>query len=99
MSKRYPCARCGTSPEGCAACPQVAEHYVMERHQLREGSRVRFVAHGETGLIHTVVTREGDDCDLCDPRGRILPRVPLELLVLAPVEPKLSAIRAVDELR
>jgi hypothetical protein len=65
---------------------------------IREGSRVRFIAHGETGLPYTVVTIEGDDCDLLDMRGRRLARVPIELLVLAPAE-KLGAIRAVDELR
>ena len=63
------------------------------------GSKVKFIAHGETGLPYTVVTREGDDCCLCDARGRLLKRVPFELLVLVPSEPKLTAIRGVDEMR
>jgi hypothetical protein len=47
------------------------------------GSKVRFKAHGETGLLHTVVTREGDDCQLHDERNRALMSVPVELLVEA----------------
>ena len=46
------------------------------------GSKVKFIAHGETGLPYTVVTRDGDDCCLCDARGRLLEHVPFELLVL-----------------
>ena len=47
---------------------------------MNVGARVRFKAHGETGLICTVVTRDGDDVTLQDPRGRLLHRTPIELL-------------------
>jgi hypothetical protein len=67
--------------------------------RIRPGSKVKFIAHGETGLPYTVITREGDDCTLCDCRGRMLERVPFELLALVPGEPKPAAIRGVDELR
>ncbi len=66
--------------------------------EVTAGSKVTFIAHGDTGLPYTVVTREGDDCCLCDYRGRMLEHVPTELLVLAPAAPQPSPIRAVDEL-
>ena len=68
------------------------------------GSRVRFKAHGETGLVHTLVTREGDDCAVQDPRGRILFHVPIELLEAAQDDTPIvlavpgKAWRGVDEL-
>lgn len=65
---------------------------------MNVGSKVRFKAHGETGLVCTVVTRDGDDVTLQDSRGRLLQRTPIELLVLAPAEPTEKAWREVDEL-
>jgi hypothetical protein len=50
---------------------------------MTPGSRVRFKAHGETGLPHVIITRDGDDCSIQDERGRVLRNVPAELL--APV--------------
>ena len=47
---------------------------------MNVGARVRFRAHGETGLAYVVIERTGDDVTLKDPRGRILPRTPIELL-------------------
>ena len=47
---------------------------------MNVGARVRFKAHGETGLPYVVIERTGDDVTLKDPRGRILPRTPIELL-------------------
>ena len=66
---------------------------------IRTGSQVRFIAHGETGLIHTVAEMVGDDADLTDPRGRCLARVPIELLEPVTAVQPMSAIRAVDELQ
>lgn len=62
------------------------------------GARVRFKAHGETGVTMLVITRDGDDVTLQDPRGRLLMRTPIELLdfVDAGADPK--AWREVDEL-
>lgn len=65
---------------------------------MNPGARVRFKAHGETGLVCTVVTRDGDDVTLQDPRGRLLHRTPIELLALVPVETDdTRAFRKVDE--
>jgi hypothetical protein len=47
---------------------------------LNIGAKVRFKAHGETGLPMLVITRDGDDVTLQDPRGRLLMRTPIELL-------------------
>lgn len=47
------------------------------------GDRVRFKAHGPTGLAHEVVSRAGNDVTLRCPRGRILRNVPVELLEAA----------------
>lgn len=72
-----------------------------ERGQVvNVGARVRFKAHGETGLVCTVVTRDGDDVTLQDPRGRLLHSTPIELLVFAEEsEPSGSrAWRGVDEM-
>lgn len=66
---------------------------------MNPGARVRFKAHGETGLVCTVVTRdENDHVTLQDPRGRLLMHTPIELLefVDAGTDPK--AWRGVDEL-
>lgn len=40
----------------------------------------RFKNHGETGLVYREVSRDGDDLDLADERGRRLKRVPVEFL-------------------
>jgi len=64
---------------------------------LKPGDRVRFRAHGDTGLVMTVVTRDGDDIGLCFPNGRLLTGVPIELLVLMPAAPAVEVpIREVD---
>lgn len=47
---------------------------------MNPGARVRFKAHGETGSVFTLVTRDGDDVSLCYPNGRLLTQVPIELL-------------------
>lgn len=73
---------------------------------MNPGDTVRFRAHGETGLLHKVITREGDDCSVQDERGRVLRNVPVELLEAVPVEeqntvrinPAERAWREVDEL-
>jgi hypothetical protein len=67
---------------------------------MNVGARVRFKAHGETGLICTVVTRDGDDVTLQDPRGRLLHSTPIELLVFAEASESTSsrAWRGVDEM-
>lgn len=68
---------------------------------MNPGAHVRFKAHGDTGLICTVVTRdENDHVTLQDPRGRLLHHTPIELLVLvsADEEPtvRVNAYREVD---
>lgn len=65
---------------------RLARDLYSKGHAIRVGSRVTVKAHGETSLVHTVVEMVGDDCDLKDPRGRINPRVPIELLELADVQ-------------
>jgi hypothetical protein len=60
---------------------------------IAPGSRVTFTRH-INGLVHTVVTRDGDDCSIQDPRGRVLRNVPVEDLQLAP--PTELPIREVD---
>jgi hypothetical protein len=49
---------------------------------MNPGDSVRFKAHGETGLTMRIITRDGDDVTLQDPRGRLLTRTPIELLAL-----------------
>ncbi len=72
---------------------------------MNPGARVRFKAHGETGLVCTVITRDGDDVTLQDSRGRLLHRTPIELLVLVPpdeddtVRVNTKAFREVDGLQ
>ena len=64
---------------------------------MNVGARVRFRAHGETGLAYVVIERTGDDVTLKDPRGRLLTRTPVELLEFA--EPGCAKPwREVDEL-
>lgn len=58
---------------------------------MTPGSKVRFKAHGETGLIHVMVTRDGDECAIQDERGRVLRNVPAELL--APVTDPEATVR------
>lgn len=71
---------------------------------MNPGDTVRFRAHGETGLLHKVITREGDDCSVQDERGRVLRNVPVELLEAVTTEdtvrinPAERAWREVDEL-
>ncbi len=46
------------------------------------GSKVTFTRH-INGLEFVVITRDGDDCSVQDPRGRVLRNVPVEDLQLA----------------
>ena len=80
--KRPECKACGTCPEGCSQCPQVMTTYHMQPRAMKPGGSVKFAAHGTTGLVYRMLAREGDDCDLADDRGRVLRRVPVELLEL-----------------
>lgn len=63
---------------------------------MKPGDTVKFAAHGDTGLTYRVITVDGDDVCLQDIRGRLLPNVPVELLVLLPAS---GAIREVDQMR
>lgn len=51
---------------------------------MNQGDQVRFKAHGETGLLHKLLERSGDECTVQDGRGRVLQNVPIELLAIAP---------------
>lgn len=62
---------------------------------MTPGDHVRFKAHGLTGLTHKVVTvDEGGELTIQDPRGRLLHKVPGELV--EPTDRK--AWREVDEM-
>lgn len=65
---------------------------------MNVGARVRFKAHGETGMVCTVITRDDNDVTLQDPRGRLLHRTPIELLEFADPPGGDKAWREVDEL-
>jgi len=39
-------------------------------------------------FLYTIVNRIGDDCDIKDARGRIIPNVPVEFLQRVGDEPK-----------
>jgi len=55
---------------------------------LNIGATVKMTRHIGALFLYTIVNRIGDDCDIKDARGRIIPNVPVEFLQRVGDEPK-----------
>ena len=55
---------------------------------LNIGATVKMTRHTGALFLYTIVNRIGDDCDIRDARGRIIPNVPVEFLERVGDEPK-----------
>lgn len=65
---------------------------IVRRHSpgdaLNIGATVKMTRHIGALFLYTIINRIGDDCDIKDARGRIIPNVPVDFLERVGDEPK-----------